>query len=290
MDDSLAANASSMMTQLKKNSDPRAQMVLGIWDGHSVSRSPLENTIAFTNRQLVIGPPTHPAPLLNTHLLLAMADAVPTDAPCEAIMNFLVDVATTQLNWDVEIDCTTCMRTGICSNRDCAACIINTMTCNDTHRPSYPALLGKPLWLGLQILKKHHPHVTIETDTFDMMYQTPLNDTTLRIVYDPKSGLIVPPAPSLGRPEVYDTRESCFITNRAGQCITLPSQAPVEWYTFVGKHVDDVSFQLRQKYPHAIIQGIPQYALLPAGHLRHDRIVLRYDDTTKKITTIPFIG
>jgi hypothetical protein len=288
--DSIFQKVTTLMKHLEKSTDRRAQLIIDIWDGQSISKSPLENTIEFTNRMLVVGPFTYPPQIMNTHLLLAMAEAVPTETPCEAIMNFLVSIATEKLKWEIEIDCNTCMRTGICSKRDCPSCIMKTMNCHDTHRPSYPALLGKPLWLGIQILQKHHPNVTIETDTFDMMYQTPLTDTTLRIVYDPKSGLIVPPAPSIGRPELYDTRESCFISNKEGQCITLPSQAPVEWYRFIGKHVDDIAFQLRQKYPHAIVQGIPQYSLLPPGQLRHDRIVLRYDDTTKKITTIPFIG
>jgi hypothetical protein len=268
--------------------DPRTQVLMRIWDGKSVYPSQEEGSIRFTrDRTMVLG-----RNITNSQLLLAMAQAAsdPIERPCQAIMLFLVLVATEELGWSVTIDCSTCHQTGICSDKDCPKCTYASTNCNDTSRPSYPALLDKPGWLALSIMKKHHPDKTVRLTTSDMLYQMPSDDSVITVVVDPKSGMVVPPAPSTGsRPERYEARETCFMLDEGNMCVTLPSKPPVEWFRYVGQNVDKVVDQLKRRYPHAAVKGIPQYKLVP-NTWRHDRIMIRYNDETKAVTHVPFIA
>ena len=268
--------------------DPRTPEILDVWDGKSVYRSNEPNRVRFTrDRTMVLG-----TNVTNTQLLLAIATAAsdPVGRPCEAIMLLLVRVATEELGWRVEIDCSTCHSTGICNDQHCAKCVFESTDCNDTSRPAYPALLGKPAWIAMTILKKHHPSKTIRLTTDDLLYQQPSDDSVITVVVDAKSGLVVPPIPSTGsRPEKYDTRETCFMLDEANNCVTLPSKSPIEWFRYVGQHVDQVVDDLKRQYPNAAVKGIPRFAIVEKTW-RHDRILVRYSDKSKLVTHVPFIA
>jgi hypothetical protein len=268
--------------------DPRTQRLVGVWDGRSVYNTDDQGVVRFTrDRTMVLG-----TGVTNAQLLLAMAHSAsdPVGRPCEAIMLFLVTVATEELGWRVEIDCSTCHSTGVCNDQHCPKCVFESTDCNDTSRPAYPALLGKPAWIAMTVLKKHHPQKTIRLTTDDLMYQQPSDDNVITVVVDAKSGLVVPPVPSTGsRPEKYDTRETCFMLDEANNCVTLPSKSPIEWFRYVGQHVDQVVEDLRKQYPSAAVKGIPRFALVDKTW-RHDRIIVRYSDQSKLVTHVPFIA
>jgi len=259
-----------------------------IWDRRSVYTTDEQGVVRFTRgRTMVLG-----SGVTNAQLLLAMAQAAsdPVGRPCEAVMLFLVTIATEELGWRVEIDCSTCHSTGVCTDTHCPKCVFESSDCNDTSRPSYPALLGKPGWIAMTVLKKHHPGKNIRLTTDDLLYQQPSDDNVITVVVDAKSGLVVPPVPSTGsRPEKYDTRETCFMLDETNNCVTLPSKSPIEWFRYVGQHVDQVVDDLRRQYPSAAVKGIPRFALIEKTW-RHDRIIVRYSDQSKLVTHVPFIA
>jgi hypothetical protein len=281
-----------LMEAVRASGDRRAAQVIMAWDG-SVQASPKRGTVAFVRGRLVVGPrcPNRDTPpRLRTRLIVALARASVAESLCAGTTAWLLQLATGTLGWECEVDCDTCYQTGVCAQTECPKCLWNLDECAKNNKFVWPELVGRPAWLASLILKHFHPGKRVVLDPWDMLYQTPADPDTIRIVYDARSGLVVTPAPHVtSSPEISGPREACFLAP-AGMCLGAPpNPPPAAWKALVGEQLGATVEWLRARHPHAVIVPTPANVVV-ARDWRHDRIRVRYDPSTMLVSHVPTVG
>ncbi len=290
--ESIRQHLAQLMEAVRASGDRRAAHVLMAWNG-SVQSSPKRGTMVFVQGRLVVGPacPSRDTPArLRTRLIVALARASVAETLCAGTTAWLLQLATNTLGWDCEVDCDTCYQTGVCAQAECPKCTWNLEECAKINKFVWPELVGRPAWLATLILKHFHPGKRVVLDPFDMLYQTPADPDIIRIVYDARSGLVVTPAPHVtSSPEISGPREACFLAP-AGLCLGAPpNPPPAEWKTLVGEQLGASVEWLRARHPHAVIVPTPANLVVPRDW-RHDRIRVRYDPATMRVSHVPTVG
>ena len=280
--------------------DRRTADVLKVWHpSRPVVRDVLKASLQFQRGRLMVGcngstvatdSNSEPASRWNTRLIVAVAKAAVAEDLCAGATTWLLQVATTELGWQCAIDCDTCYETGVCLQKDCPKCDWNIEACSKNNKFVWPELVGRPAWLAKLILGHLQPGKRVVLDPWDMLYHTPANADVIRIVYDTKTGYVVTPPPHVtSAPEISGPREACFLAPD-GVCMGAPpNPPPAEWSGFVDQQVGGVIMHLRRRYPHAVVVGTPRHAIISRDY-RHDRIRVRYDPETMRVSHVPTVG
>lgn len=272
--------------------DKRTPLILRAWSGR-VHPTPVRNQVALVRGTLVVGtwcPRRDTAARWRTRLITAIAKASVDDSLCSGTTAWLLQIATGELGWACELDCDACYETGVCLKTDCPKCTWNLDECAKKNKFVWPELLGRPAWIAQLVLKALHPTKRVVLDTYDTLYQTPANPDVIRIVYDARSGLVVTPAPYVtSSPEIATPREACFLAPD-GVCIGAPPNPPPKsWEKLVGEQLGAVILWLQAQYPHAVIVPTPSSQVISRDY-RHDRIRVRFEPNTKRVSHVPTVG
>jgi len=276
----------------KHGDDRHVPQLFQIWNG-SMDSSPKRGVLEFHGGRLFVGvwcPEKDSPGKWLTRLIIGVARATVHESLCAGMTTWL-QIATDELGWACEVDCDACYETGVCSTSDCPKCVWKLENCAKNNKFVWPELVGRPAWLASLILKTLQPGRRVILDPWDMLYQTPANPDVIRIVYDAKTGLVVTPAPHVtSSPEISGPRDACFSSVGGGVCYGAPpNPPPAEWASLVGQSLGTSALWLKARYPHAVVVPTPHTALITRD-LRHDRIRLRYDPLTMKVTHVPTVG
>ena len=290
----ITENATQLFHQLARRymDDRRTTHILGIWTGR-VHESPTRHALQFVRGTMVVGswcPNKDSLSRWRTRLITGVAKASVDDSLCAGTTAWLLQIATNELGWECDVDCDACYETGVCVKEDCPKCLWNIDNCAKNNKFVWPELIGRPAALASLILKTMHPQKRVILDPFDMLYQTPANPDVIRIVYDSRTGIVVPPAPYVtSSPEIAGPREACYLSP-LGLCLGAPpNPPPKEWDALKGRRLGETIGWLQAQYPHAVIVPTPSNQVIPRDY-RHDRIRVRYFQDTKLVSHTPTVG
>jgi hypothetical protein len=244
---------------------------------------------------LIVGIPADGGhlPTLHARVFLAMSSGASGGRVCGDLHTTLLVEATDVLGFPVSLDCDDVVEFGMIrpGAKECTGCQWGPGAPSNCHeqRKVWPELVGRPLRQVLSILKRTGKPVEISTG--DSMYERPLAQDVLRVVYDAKTGLVTSPAPREGVVPPPTSDSACFIkpdaASRTG-CLGSPVIPPSSWSKFVGQFLPDVVDILRMTYPHATIEPLPNNARV-SPDFREDRIRVRFD-AMGKVTSVPMVG
>ncbi len=221
---------------------------------------------------------------LNTRLLLAMSTGSSNGRPCTRLHDSILKEASTNLGIRFELSCADIFEYGLNDTWG------KGVACHRS-RLSWPEVIGLPVQQVVEAFKKAgHP---VDVATWDTMYGKPPSPGVIRIIYDARTSRVVSPAPHIGSLSVPEKDDQCFLKadkESSVSCIGAPLKyPPAEWGKFVGKFFTEVVDSLRVQYPHATIEALPSTTAISTDR-RRDRIRVRFDPITARVTSIPTIG
>lgn len=255
------------------------------WNG-KVFIGPTENaaTLDSSSGCLLVGIPRDGGSIeiLTSRLLLALSRAASNGKACTTLHDTILREASKELKISFDVTCSDIVEHGLLESW------AKNVPCHFS-RTSWPEFIGLPLVTVVDAFQKSGRNV--EAYTWDSMYGKPASSNTVRVMYDAKTGLVVSPAPHVGSVPIPTNDDQCFIKpDDSFSCIGAPlGYPPPEWSSFVGKYFTEVVDALRFQYPHATIEALPS-TLGVSGNARRDRIVVRFNPLTARVSSVPMIG
>ena len=143
----------------------------------------------------------------------------------------------------------------------------------------FPEYVGHYVKKVVADLRKRYPRARIQQVTYDAMNGVPVTDADVIIVtFDAPTGLVTRPMPHFGIIPSPTTDDTCFMKPDAGlKCVGAPVRpAPDFFKRGIGKYIQDTYDSLRIRYPHAVVDMIPNNLGVPPD-IRTDRIRVRFD-------------
>lgn len=244
------------------------------WNGSGVVGSvPMHVEFDHDRGCLIIGVPnseTFDEALLSTRTILALTrGAAGTSRRCTDLYSTMLHEAV-HLGISVRMNCEDAAAHGVLEGPGVPRACLD-------RRVAWSEYIGKHVRDVLEIFKLRNT----ETLTIDSMWNKPpsISDPELvRIVYDPRTGLVVvAPFVSSAPPPVIDAE--CFSRADPGfKCIGAPFGVPEEWTRkYIGTLLPGTLDDLRMRFPHALIDPLPRTATVSEDR-RLDRIRVRFDD------------
>ena len=228
-------------------------------------------------------------------VILALTKAASGNATCAAdFHSFLLRATTEHLSWPVALGCDACLSKGVCFRAACPKCKWLDNAPNGCHarRYSWPELVGQPVTVAAEILRRQNPGTRVKTVPRDVLYHDPATPGDIRVVYDVRTGRVSLPPPHLSTlPEPTGRKdETCFLPGE-GLCLGAPRPPPPkEWFDALhGTKIHPATTTLKDTHPGAAIEIIPRYAAV-SDNLRHDRIRAWVDPTDATMHGSPSIG
>jgi len=274
-------------------SEPAWRSLRKNWNG-SVMLGPTPNHASYDRHSgcLLVGIPPYasdPA-VLNARMLLAMSTGVAGGARCTGLHSALLTEASAALGIPVALDCSDSLTHGLNSRSACPACDWRDSSPAQCHqvRHIWPEYVGK----YVKDVAAKFPGKKVGLLTFDSLNVKPAASGVVRVTFDAPSGIVTMPPPHLGTLNTPELEGNCFVKpdQESGVgCIGAPVSSPPEWERFVGSLITDAVDSLRVRYPHATIEYIPDTAAV-GPELRPDRITVRFDANSGKVSSVPVVG